>query len=102
MMILSAVLLLFLASMLHGWYAGHAAVSISQAAYAFMFYRRYIAVLFALSLITGLGLLWAARGFWWTAGGAVIYFFAPPRLTWRLLILLKVVPPQQYPPRKLI
>ncbi len=69
MMILSAVLLLFLASMLHGWYAGHAAVPISHAAYAFMFYTGYIAGLLALSLIAGLGFAVGCQRFlvdgWW-------------------------------------
>jgi hypothetical protein len=91
-LILTAILLLLLASLLHGWYAGNAAVPISQAAIAFMYYRGYIIAFAAVLLITALTLLWVAKSVWWAASGAGAYFLFFPRVTWRLLIALDLVP----------
>ena len=91
-MILAAILLLFLASLIHGWYAGNAVVPISQAAIAFMYYRGYIIAFAAVLLMTALTLLWMAKGVWWVAGGAGVYFLFFPRVTRRLLIALNLVP----------
>lgn len=94
-MILIGIALLFLASLLHGWYAGHASVPISRAAIGYMYYRGYVIAVAAVCFVVAVILLWLSRGIWWAVGGAASYFLFLSRITWRILVALGLVPVKQ-------
>jgi hypothetical protein len=90
--IVSAILLLFLASLLHGWYVHNATIHSSQVAVGYLMYGGYVIAFAVVLLISGLTLLWLARGFLGAAVGAAAYFLILSRITSRLLVALNLVP----------
>lgn len=94
-MIVGAIGLLFVASILHSWYAGNAAARMTQRATGFVMYGSYVLAFSIFLLVLALGLLWVARGFVAAFAGAAIYFLVLPLLTLPLLTALNLVPPRE-------
>ena len=62
-MTFSAILLLFLASVIHSWYAGNASLPYGQGAGLYRGYGGFVLAVSVLLLVTALILLWWAKGF---------------------------------------
>ena len=91
-LILGAILLLFVASLLHSWYSGNAAVRITQQALGFMMFGSYVLAFSVLLLLCGLALLWSAAGFVGAIIGAAVYFLVLPLIIIPLLTALDLIP----------
>lgn len=91
-MTLSAIVLLFAASVIHSWYAGNASLPHGHPASLVRDHGGFILALFTLLLVGALILLWSAKGFWFAVGGAVAYFFLFPLVTYPLLSTICLVP----------
>src|SRR5713226_1543670 len=83
---------LFLASVIHSWYAGHASLPYGHAGSLYRDHRSFVLAVSVLLLVTALILLWWAEGFWFAAGGAVAYFLVLPLITYPLLSAMGLVP----------
>lgn len=95
-MILGAILLLFLASVIHSWYSANAAASETAArgevAIGFIMFGRGVLAFSVVLLIIGLVLLWIATGFPGVIVGAAAYFLVLPLVTLPLLTALNLIP----------
>lgn len=89
---LSATVLLFVASLIHGWYAGNASLPRGHAASLVRDHDGFILAVLTLLLVGTLILLWSAKGFWFAVGGAGAYFFLLPLITFPLLTATGLVP----------
>jgi ribosomal protein S27E len=89
---LSAIVLLLVASVIHGWYAGNASLPHGHAASLVRYHGGFILVVFTLLLVGALILLWSAKGFWFAVGGVGAYFFLLPLITLPLLTAIGLVP----------
>jgi len=88
----SAIALLFLASIVHSWYAGNVSLPRGQAASLIRDHGSLVFIVFTLLLTAALILLWMAKGFWCAAVGAIAYFFLLPLITYPLLSSIGLVP----------
>ena len=70
----------------------NARVHSSQVAVGYLMYGGYVIAFALVLLISGLALLWLARGFWGAVVGAAAYFLVLSRVTSRLLVALNLVP----------
>jgi len=63
-MIWAAIVLLFLAALLHSWYGGnYRAKSPGDVSMAFILYRTYVVLVGIVLLLAGLVLVWVAKAF---------------------------------------
>jgi hypothetical protein len=95
--IFSAILLLFLTSVIHSWYAGNASAPHGEAAGLIRDHGSLVLALTVLLLVISLILLWWAKGFWSAAVGAGLYFFLFPLITYPLLSAIGLVPARRDP-----
>lgn len=91
-MTLSAIVLLFLASVIHSWYAGNASAPYGHAAGLVQDHGGIVLAVQVLLLITALVLLCFAKGFWLAVIGAALYFLLLPLITYPLLSALGLIP----------
>ena len=96
-MIWAAALLLFLASLFHGWYGGNYRAKSEDVRMAFILYHNYGLWIGIVLLLAGLVLLWIAQGFLCAIAGAIAYWFVLPLLASPLLVALKVIPRSTIP-----
>jgi hypothetical protein len=97
-MIWAAIVLLFLAALLHSWYGGnYRAKSPGDVSMAFVLYRTYVVWVGIVLLLAGLVLVWVAKGFLWVIAAAIAYWLVLPMVTVPLLVALKAVPPYTLP-----
>ena len=91
-MLAVGILLILLASVLHGWYGGNATASDADKARGF--YSSGLKVLGAtvFFLVCGLAATWYAAGFLAAGGGALLYFLALSPTVLYLLRSLGAVP----------
>ena len=91
-MTISGILLLFVTSIIHSWYAGNASAPRGEAAGLIRDHGGFVLAVTVLLLVTALVLLWWAKGFWSAAVGAGLYFFLFPLITYPLLSAIGLVP----------
>jgi ribosomal protein S27E len=89
---LGAAVILFVASVIHSWYAGNASLPRGHAAPLVRDHGGLVFTLFTLLLLVALGALWAAEGFWFAIGGAGVYFLVFPLITLPLLTMVGLTP----------
>jgi len=91
-MIILGGLLLFVACVIHCWWAGNNAALPWDRAPAFADHAKGIIYWQIVVLISGLIIIWIAKGFIAVAAAAAIYFFLLPLITMPLLKGLHMIP----------